>query len=75
MWLCISYLGNDHFSYFGCTGGCAYFGARGDIGRSSYIRFVFHTEKLGKFVKIYIFCFILLFTSSLPCDKDQFAVL
>ena len=48
--------------------------ARGDTGRSSRIRFVFQTEILGKFVKIYIFCFILLFTSSLPCDKDQFAV-
>ena len=48
--------------------------ACGDIGRSSHIRFVVQTEILGKFVKIYIFCFILLFTSSLPCDKDQFAV-
>ena len=45
------------------------------IGRSPHIRFVFQTEILGKFVKIYIFCFILLFTSSLSCDKDQFAVL
>ena len=45
------------------------------IGISSHRGFVFQTEILGKFVKIYSFCFILLFTSSLPCDKDQFAVL
>ena len=44
------------------------------IGISSHRRFVFQSEILGKFVKIYIFYFILLFTSSLPRDKDQFAV-
>ena len=31
----------------------------------------FQTEILGKFVSIYIFCFILLFTSSSSCRKDQ----
>ena len=35
----------------------------------------FQTEILGSLFKyIYIFCFILLFTSSSPCRKDQFAV-
>jgi len=45
------------------------------IGISSHRRFVFQTKILGKFVKIYTFCFILFFTSSLPCDNDQFAIL
>ena len=45
------------------------------VGISSHKRFVFQTEILGKFVKIYTFCLILLFTPSLPCGKDQFAVL
>ena len=31
----------------------------------------FQTEILGKFVSIYIFCFILFFTSSSSCRKDQ----
>ena len=34
----------------------------------------FPTKILGKFKK-YIFCLVLLFTSSSPCRKDQFAVL
>ena len=32
------------------------------------------TEILGNLFKYYIFCFILLFTSSSPCLNDQFAV-
>ena len=34
----------------------------------------FQTEMLGKFVSICIFYFILLFTSSSSCGKDQFVV-
>ena len=35
--------------------------------------FFFQTEILGNLFR-YVFCFIILFTSSSPCRKDQFAV-
>ena len=38
-----------------------------------FFKSVIETEILGKFV--YIFCFILLFTSPSPCRKNQFAFL
>ena len=37
-------------------------------------RFVFEPKYWANLFKIFIFCFILLFTSSSPCQKDQFAV-
>ena len=35
----------------------------------------FSNQNIGQIQKIYIFCLVLLFTSSSPCRKDQFAVL
>ena len=34
----------------------------------------FQTEILDNLLKYVFFCFVLLFTSSSPCRKDQFAV-
>ena len=39
-------------------------------------RYIYFQQMFSKFVKkMYIFCFILLFTSSSPCRKEQFTVL
>ena len=42
---------------------------------SPWRRFVFKPKYWAICLNIYIFCFILLFTSSSPCRRDQFAVL